>query len=250
MLFLEAWPRADSLMAGLGIGINRHRVLDEFLSPISYWGNGYMVQAGLFKQKSKIYGRMTFMYQKTRIRPDIRNNSSVKHSRGSIDWIRTYRLKGGSEKLKMYLGFQLLADYQASSHNNWPNNSYSHCGTISLGPSLVMDYSPWTPDIQFLWEFSVPVLGYIVRPSLGSILPDGAIVRSRQDVWGVVSGGSITSLHEYQRICSNLCISLQESARFTIRVGYQWEFLNHTSNNHFRSAFHILYTTVYYRIKL
>lgn len=249
MLFLDVWPQADSLMAGLGIGMNRHQVLDEFLSPMSYRGNGYMVQGGLHRQKSQTYGRLTLMYQKTRIRPEINNNSSARLSRGSIDWIRTYRLKGGSMKWKTYLGFQLLADYLASAHSEWPNNSYSHCGAISLGPSLTVDYSPWTPDIHFIWEFSVPVLAYIIRPSLGSILPEGSLARSRQDVWGVVSGGSFTSLHEYQRICSNLCLSLQESAHFKIRIGYQWDFQHYTANNHYRSTFHLLYMAVYYRFK-
>jgi hypothetical protein len=113
-----------------------------------------------------------------------------------------------------------------------------------------MDYAPWTKDIHFYWEFSVPVLNYIVRPSLGSILPPGSIDRSRRDAWGIVTGGNLTSLHEYQRICSNLYISFTDSPRFNIRVGYRWSFQNYTVDNHYQSAYHLLYMAVYYRIKI
>jgi hypothetical protein len=190
------------------------------------------------------------MYQRTKVSPDINNNSFALFYRGSIDWIRAYHLKkSANEKWTFNLGFHLLTAYHASSHDKWPNNSYSHCLAINTGPSLVLDYAPWTSDVHFYWEFSLPVLNYILRPSLGSILPDGSIKRSRQDVWGVVTGGRLTSLHEYQRICSNLYVSLSDSPSFNIRVGYQWSFQNYTVNNHYQSAFHLLYMAAYYRFK-
>jgi hypothetical protein len=223
--------------------------MDEYLSPMIYRGNGYMLQAGLNGQNDRFYGQLSLMYQRTKVSPDINNNSFALYYRGSIDWIRAYRLKSPGEKWSFYLGFHLLTAYHASSHDKWPNNSYSHCMAINLGPSLVLDYAPWTSDVHFYWEFSVPVLDYIVRPSLGSILSDGSIKRSRQDVWGIVTGGRLTSIHEYQRICSNLYVSLSDSPSFNIRVGYQWSFQNYTVNNHYQSAFHLLYMAAYYRFR-
>lgn len=249
MFFLNVLPQEGGKMVGIGTGLNRHMVIDEYLSPMIYKGNGYMLQAGLNEQNSRFYDQLSLMYHRTKISPDINNNSFTLFYRGSIDWIRAYQLKSETEKWSVYLGFHLLAGYHASAHNKWPNNSYSHFLAINLGPSLVLDYAPWTTDVHFYWEFSVPVLNYIVRPSLGSILSDGSIERSRQDIWGVVTGGSLTSLHEYQRICSNLYVSLRDSPSFNVRLGYQWSFQNYTVNNHFHSAFHLLYMAAYYRFK-
>jgi hypothetical protein len=100
-----------------------------------------------------------------------------------------------------------------------------------------------------MWELSVPVLNYIIRPSLGSIVPEGSIRRSRQDIWGIASGGSITTLHEYQRICSNLFVSYGINKRMAVRAGYQWDFQNYSVNNQYQSANHLIYTTMYYRFK-
>lgn len=249
MFFLNVLPQDNGTLVGIGTGLNRHTVIDEYLSPMIYRGHGYMLQAGLNKQNDRFYNQLTLMYQRTKISPDINNHSFAIFYRGSFDWIRTYRLKGTTGKWSVYLGFHLLTGYQASSHNQWPNNGYSHCLAINLGPSMVLDYVPWTTDVHFYWEFSVPVLDYIVRPSLGSILSDGSIVRSRPDIWGVVTGGRLTTLHEYQRICSNLYVSLRDSPWFNVRVGYQWSFQNYTVNNHFQSAFHLLYISAYYRFK-
>ncbi len=249
ILSLHVWPQQNTMMVGVGTGISRHMILDEFLSPMPYHGNGYMLQLGLNQQNDRYYDQLAIIYQKSKISPDIRNNSAAHLYRGSLDWIRTYRLKSEAEKWMIYLGFHILTSYDATSHTNWPNNSYSHCLAFNLGPSLVMDYSPWTTDIHFYWELSIPVLNYIIRPSLGSIIPEGSIRRSRQDTWGVVSGGNLTSLHEYQRIRSNLYISFRDSPRFSIRAGYQWDFQNYTVNNHYQSAYHLLYLAVYYRLK-
>jgi len=246
---LQAWSQQNTMTLGVGTGISRNMILDEFHSPMQYRGNGYMLQVGLNKQNDRYYDQFAIIYQKSKISPDIRNNSAARLYRGSIDWIRTYRLKSEAEKWMMYLGFHLLSSYDASSHTEWPNNSYSHCLVLNLGPSLVLDYSPWTTDIHFYWELSVPVLNYIIRPSMGAIVPEDSIRRTRQDVWGVVSGGKLTSLHEYQRIRSNLYISFRDSPRFNIRAGYQWDFQNYTVNNHYQSAYHLLYLAVYYRLK-
>jgi len=250
ILFLPAWPQQDKMMVGAGIGLNRNVILDEYHSPVPYRGIGYMLQLGLNVQNERYYNQLTMIYQKSKISPDINNNSAAHLYRGSIDWIRTYLLKSDAEKWMIYLGFHILSSYDATSHTKWPNNSYSHCLAINLGPSLVMDYAPWTPEVHFYWELSVPVLNYIVRPSLGSILPEGSIRRSLQDIWGVFSGGNLTSLHEYQRICSNLYMSFRDSHGFNIRLGYQWGFQNYPVNNHYQSAYHLLYMAVYYRIKI
>jgi len=249
ILSLHAWPQQDKMMVGVGTGWNANMILDEFLSPMPYRGNGYMFQVSLNDQNDRFYDKLAIIYQKSKISPDINNHSAAHLYRGSIDWIRTYHLGSEAEKWMIYLGFHFLSSYNASSHTNWPNNSYSHCLAFNLGPSLVIDYAPWQKDLHFMWELSVPVLNYIIRPSLVSIIPEGSIKRSRQDFWGFVSGGSITSLHEYQRIYSNLFISYRVAARFTARAGYQWDFQNYTVNNHYQSVNHLIYVSIYYRFR-
>lgn len=238
------------MMVDVGTGLNVNTILDEYHSPMPYRGYGYMLHIGLNAQNDRHYDQLAVIYQKSKISPDIDNNSAAHLYRGSIHWIRTFRLRSEAEKWRMYLGFHLLTGYDASSHTNWSNNSYSHCLAVNLGPSFVMDYAPWTKDIHFYWELSVPVLNYIIRPSLGSIIPEGSIKRSREDIWGVVSGGNLTSLHRYQRISSNLFLALQDSPRFKIRVGYRWDFQNYRVNDHYQTANHLLYMSVYYRFKI
>ncbi len=249
ILSLHAWTQQDTMMVGIGTGWNANMILDEFHSPMPYRGNGYMFQVCLNEQNDRLYEQLAFIYQKSKISPDVDNNSASHLYRGSIDWIRTYRLRAKAGKRMTYLGFHILTSYNASSHTNWPNNTYSHCLAFNLGPSLVIDYAPWQEGLHFMWELSVPILNYIIRPGLGSLVPEGSIRRSRQDFWGFVSGGSITSLHEYQRIYSNLFVSYQDATRFAVRAGYQWDFQNYTVNNHYRSANHLIYVALYYRFK-
>jgi hypothetical protein len=247
---LLSWPQQNTMMLGVGTGLNVSTILDEYHSPMPYRGNGYMVHIGLNAQHGRHYSQLAIFFQKSKISPDIDNNSAAHLYRGSINWIRAFRLRSKADKWRIYPGFHIFTSYDASSHTKWLNNGYSHCLAVNLGPSLVVDYSPWTEDIHFYWELSVPVLNYIIRPSLGSIIPEGSIRRSREDVWGVVSGGNLTSLHKYQRICSNLYLSLQDSPRFKIRVGYRWDFQNYRVNNHYLSANHLLYVSLYYRFKI
>jgi hypothetical protein len=248
-LSLHARAQQDTMMLGIGTGWNANTILDEFHSPMPYRGDGYMFQVCLKEQNDRFYDHLALAFQLGRISPDIDNQSASQLYRGSIDWIRTYRLKGAAEKWMIYLGFHFFASYNATSHVNWPNNSYSYCLALNLGPTLVIDYSPWQRDLQFQWELSLPVLNYVIRPSLGSIVPEGAIRRSREDIWGFMSGGSITSLHEYQRIYSNLFVSYRVTPRIDARAGYQWDFSNYAVNNHYQSTNHLIYVTMYYRFK-
>lgn len=249
LLTMFTWSQENTIMLGVGTGMNVNRILDEYHSPMTYRGNGYMLQAGLTRQKNRYYEQLAIIFQKSKIRPDIRNNSAAHLYLGSINWIRTYQLKSKSEKWRTYLGFHLFTNYDVSSHSEWTNNGYTHCLAVNSGPSLVLDYAPWTKDIHFFYELSIPVLNYIIRPSLGSIIPEGSISRSNKDVWGLVSGGDLTSLHKYQRMCSTLYMSLRDSRGFNIRFGYQWNYQNYTVNNNYQTANHLLFLAVYFQIK-
>ncbi len=249
VLYLHAWPQQDTMMVGIGTGWNANMILDEFHSPMPYRGYGYMFQVCLNEQNDSFYDQLALVYQKSRISPDIDNQSSADLYRGNLDWIRAYRLRSKLEKWRIYLGFHILTSYNATSHTTWPNNTYSHCLAFNLGPSLVIDYTPWQKDLHFTWELSVPVLNYIIRPSLGSIVPEGSIRRSRQDIWGFISGGRITSQHEYQRVNSNLFVSCHVGTRMAARAGYQWDLQNYSVNNHYQSVNHLIYVSMYYRFK-
>lgn len=246
---LHTWSQTDTMMVGVGTGWNANTVLDEYLSPMHYRGNGFMFQVCLHEQNDRFYDQLAFIYQKSKISPDTDNNSASHLYRGNIDWIRAYRLKTKPEKWSIFMGFHFLTSYNGTKHTIWKNNNYSHSLVFNLGPSLVINYAPWEKDIHFTWELAVPILNYIIRPSQGSILPDGSIKRSRQDVRGFATGGRITSLHEYQRIYSNLFLSYRISTRFDARTGYQWDFQNYTVNNPYQSANHLLYVAIYYRFK-
>lgn len=249
ILSLHIWSQQDTLMAGTGTGWNLNTLLDEFLSPMPYRGDGYMVGVFLMEQNDRLYEQLALVYQQGRISPGIDNHSAADLYGGSIGWIRTYRLRPETEKWMIYLGFHFFSSYQAVPHTQWPNNHYSHCLAFSLGPSLVIDHAPWQKNLHLGWELSIPALNYIIRPSLGSIIPEGSIRRSRQDLWGMLSGGRICSLHEYQRICSNLFVLFPVTARTAARAGYQWDFQNYTVNNHYQSAHHLIYLSIFYRFK-
>jgi hypothetical protein len=237
------------MMVGIGTGWSRNAVLDEFISPVKYRGNAFMFQACLNEHNSRYYDQLSLIFQKGRISPDINNNSASDLYRGSIDWIRAYNLKARSVDWTIYLGFHFLTSYAATSHTVWSNNSYSHNLEFNLGPSLVIDYAPWKKDVHFLWEFSTPMLSYIIRPSLGAIVPEGSIKRSKEDIWGFVTGGRISSLHEYQRIYSNLFVSFGISTRLNIRTGYRWDLQNYTVNNPYQAVMHLMYASIYYRFR-
>jgi hypothetical protein len=249
ILSLLASSQQDTMMVGVGTGWQMYTQLDEFLSPLSYQGNGAMIQVCLQERNDRFYDRLALTYQQSRISPAINNGSTALSYRGNIDWIRAYYLGKGSGRWSTYLGFHFLTTYQAASHEQWPNNSYSHCLALSLGPSLVLDYASQWRGIHVGWEFSFPLLNYIVRPSLGSLYPEGSIRRSRQNAWGVISGGKITSLHEYQRIYSNLFFTFRLAPRLTGRTGYIWDYQRCAINNLYRSASHLVYVTVYFRFQ-
>jgi hypothetical protein len=249
MLPLLACSQQDTMMVGVGIGWHVYTQLDEFLSPLSYRGNGFMIQACLQAQKDQVHDQLALTYQQARISPAINNGSTALSYRGDIDWIRAYHLGKGSKKWSTYLGFHFLTSYQAASHARWSNNSYSHCLALNLGPSLVLDYLPRWRGIHIGWQLSVPLLNYIVRPSLGSILPEGAVIRSRRDAWGIISGGKITSLHDYQRIYSNLTMTCRMAPRITGRAGYSWDFQHCVINNLYWSVNHLVYATFCYTFK-
>jgi hypothetical protein len=118
ILSLPSWPQQSTLMVGIGTGINKNMILDEYLSPMHYRGNGYTLQAGLNGQNDRYYDQLAITYQKSKISPDINNSSAADLYRGSIDWIRTYLLRSEAEKWMIYLGFQFLTSYDATSHTN------------------------------------------------------------------------------------------------------------------------------------
>ena len=249
VIYGYACSQQDTVMVGGGMGWQVGEQTDEYLSPMTYRGSGYWFQVSLNVRNERFRDQLEFIYQKSRIRPDMDNHSAADLYRGGIEWIRTYRLKRDSDRWDLHLGFHFLTGYAAISHTRWPNNGYSYCLALNLGPSLVFNYQPWPAHFRFGWELSVPVLNYIIRPSLGSIIPEGAAKRSRQDVWGFISGGNITSLHEYQRINSNLFVSCHLSARLAVRAGYRWDFQQYRVDNPYRSVCHGVYLTLSYRLQ-
>jgi hypothetical protein len=244
-----AWSQQDTMMVGGSTGWNLNAQTDEYLSPMTYRGSGYGFQVSLNKRNERFYDQLDLSYQQSRIRPDMDNQSAADLYRGGIEWIRTYRLKIDSGRWGLYLGFHFLTGYAATSHTQWPNNGYAHCLALNLGPSFVFDYQPWPIHVRLGWELSVPILNYIIRPGLGSIIPEGAVKRSRQDTWGFISGGSITSLHAYQRIHSTFFVSYRISTRLATRAEYRWDFQHYRVNNPYRFVCHGVYLTLYYRFK-
>ncbi len=211
-----------------------------------------MFKVGLDEYKERYYNHVEFIFQNKLIEPEPANESSANLYRGNIDWIRAWRLFTNTEVFNVYLGAHLLASYGGISHNVWFNNSYSYSLGLNLGPSFVLSATPLSSsqDLLIACEVSFPLLNYIIRPSQGSILPDGAITKGENTSWSFITGGSITSLHEYQRIYSNLYISTRIAPKFNIRLGYQTDFQNYTINNKYQSVNRIIYLGIYFRFKI
>ena len=219
---------------------------------MQYKGGGYIIRSGLDKYNDSFYNHIEIIYQKNNIEPELDNESSADLYRGNIDWIRAWKLKTGSDLFSVFIGGHLLCSYGAMNHKVWANNSFSHSLALNLGPSFVLSVTPFSSsqDLLIALEVSVPLLNYIIRPSQGSILPDGTIKNGENTTWTKIIGGSITSLHEYQRIYSNIYLSTRITQRMNIRAGYQVDFQNYSVNNLYQSVNRLIYIGLHYRLKI
>ncbi len=242
---------SGSLTFSLGTGFSFSNIHDEFISPLQYHGGGYLFKVGMDKVSDRVYNHIEFIYHKNKIEPDVDNSSFANFYRWNIDWIRAWKIKSLDGPLSIFLGGHILSTYGAFYHQTWFNNTYSHSLGINVGPSVAVSLQPLSSNKGLLMslELSLPILNYVIRPSHGSILPERAVNTGEENSGTFLTGGSITSLHEYLRIYSNIYLSYQFSPRICGRLGYQWDFQSYSVNNIFQSATHNIYIGLYYRIK-
>ena len=240
----------DTLHFSAGTGWNYNAILDEAVSPMIYQGHGYSFQVNMDKAGKRYFSRLHLIYQRGFIQPDLENNSAADLYRGQIDWIRVLRLKTGSGFPLISAGGHLLNTYNSTDHARWANNGFSYCFAISLGPSLVVDMLSRgkNENLHLVWEFSLPLLNYVIRPGISSILPEGTINMGNSEKLGIILGGRLTSIHEYQRLLSRLHMEWQVSSRLSLQIGYQWDLQQYNVNNPFKSVNHLLSASVSYRM--
>ena len=232
------------------VGLNRNTLLDNAVSPMLYSGNGTAFGSGLLIERGVSSDRVSLTYQHARISRELDNDSRADLYRAQAEWIRTYRLNQANQKIGLFAGGQVLSGMTALNHEQWTNNGFSYCFNLSLGPAFTIDipYLGSKKNLRMKWDLSLPLMAYVVRPGISSLLPEGAIHRGDLGVWGYVLGGRLTSLHEYLNLRSRLCMEIMITPRIGMQLDYRWVYQQYNVNNDYQSANHLLSAGISYRI--
>ena len=188
--FCVAQAQEDTLRFSAGTGWNYNVILDEAVSPMLYKGHGYSFQASMEKTKKKHSGRLSLTYQRARIQPGLENKSMEILYRGQLDWICVFRVKTASGFPVIHIGGHFLTSFHITDHEQWANNDFSHSFAFSLGPSLMANIPLFrkNKNLQLAWEFSFPLLDYVVRPGISSTLSEGTIKMGKSGTLATMTG--------------------------------------------------------------
>lgn len=245
-------PLADGVKIRIGgsMGPNRHILLDRAVSPMLYSGKGTAFGSGLEIDRGTSLDRFFIAYQHAGVRPGLENGSGADLYNAQAEWVRAYRLNQAGRTVGLYAGGQFLAGMSVVDHEQWSNNGFSYCFTLSLAPGFRIDIpSPGGREYLHLkWDLSLPLIAYVVRPGISSLVPEGTIYRGDLDIWGYALGGRLTSLHEYLNLRSRIYMEIDLSARLGLKLEYMWDYRQYSVNNAYQSANHLVAAGISYRI--
>jgi hypothetical protein len=104
-------------------------------------------------------------------------------------------------------------------------------------------------NLRMGWELSIPLLDYVARPDFLSALPEQEIGVENTGIITMIKSGSVTSIHEYQRILSRLHVEGRINSKISFRIVYQWDYQHYSVDNVYTSANHLISTAVIYNLQ-
>ena len=257
LLAFSVQAQEDTLLTNTGkiqinasIGWYKNTTLENVVSPMLYSGGGIAFGTGLRIDRDISFDQFSMTYQQAGINPNLKNDSRADLYRGQAEWIRAYRLTRLNQSVGIFAGGQLLAGTSVLSHEQWSNNGQSYCFALSLGPGFSIDIPGIgrKENLRLKWDMSLPLITYVIRPGISSLLPEGAIKIGNTDKLGLAFGGEITSLHQYLNLRSRVCMEIDITSSIGLQMEYFWDYQQYNVNNDYKSANHILSAGISYRI--
>lgn len=146
--------------------------------------------------------------------------------RVQLDHTHSRELVQFNEHLALQLGAAVNFLGHFRIQNNYSNNAYNYDVALSLGLHSLLEYNfrLWGRDFSIPASVDIPLIGYIVRPSFASSIPEGFIAREGKVIDAVLNSGHVAGFGKYARFRFRSGIEYALKNGNGLRLGYSWDF--------------------------
>ncbi len=245
--FSQKTPKDRSFELSSGIQILKIR--DFNFSPMMYYGSPYYVSVGLISETSRYLDITNINLQTGKIRyGDIGSVNNTRYINGTIDWIHVRRINAlSNEKRSFFLGGTLNSSFTQYQRNYYKDNSF-YLYQSSLGPAILIRNDVILGDKQITFEnhLNFSLLAYSVYPSYSSPLTDKLIKKDMDKIQPVdfIFGGKVHFIDKFQRIGFASSLKYPLSKKISLKLHYNWEFLNIVRSNNLTKANHDIFLSL------
>jgi hypothetical protein len=225
--------------------INSTTVKDEAISALSTQNALFGLSQSIQIRSVKRIENISFFYQSGKLYND-KSTADPQFTMFSFDYYHVWYLV---KKEKNFAGIGI--DVQTSNSNTvrkeFPNNPTYECFLNTLSPAFRYErriINKKQKSVILNFSGYISVLGYIVRPSLGTVSPISNSGKLSQSTGDYLTSGKFVSLNDLQFVTSSVSVDFNLSRRLVLSFGYNWKYMHYGIDPVYYQVTHQFYTHV------
>ncbi len=248
----DAFTREKDRCLTASGGISLVNMQDRYFSALPYRGVAGLVSLGFKTETASYWDDLSLYFRNGKMAMDIPSvNTHVKttFTGGNIHYSHVRKLKTGLPARHFFLAggnFNSSACFYKRSHYG---DNYHYVYQSSIGPSIAFHYALTENGLlQFCGRADFSLAGYVITPSYGSVMPENILDKALSEVsgWDYVTGGKIMTLNKFQRANCSVGLSCGIFRRFSVLLGYSWDFIHLNREDDLFQAVHNMHLSLIY----
>lgn len=225
-----------------GIAFQQGR--DEGMSPLIYSGSHFNGVLGLEKTKLRNYNALDVEMMFGRMRPQTQpkdKRSSALALRLQMDYSYMKMMKTwNADRLQLFIGGAFNNMLNVLWHRQYLNNSLNYTFSSSLGAAARLQYRFVFRNKAFRahTQINLPLVGFNLRPSYASSIPEGYIAQDRSNLRAFFDSGRLQTWNNFFRLRHEIGVSRILFNRNEIMFTYRWDYYSVAHEHRIQMAVH------------
>ncbi len=244
LLFFSLPGRGQKHYLNTGAGWSWFKTRDQAMSPMLYRGHTLLAGLGYERDGVKSLFRTDLYFRygslKPRNNPDLTQANALLikpdldvHYLRALGWVTKWNIEAFAG-----LSWQTYATYK--EHSRFVNNSINHefCSSLGITGALRKEVPLFQHPLELNLQLSIPVTGYVIRPSFASSLPEGFLGNYDNQVGTYFKSGSMETWGNFWRINTQWFLDYGLKNGNKVRLTYFWDLYRHGPVNEVIAANH------------
>jgi hypothetical protein len=244
-LYFFSFARDETITILAGPTINSTMIKDDAVSALPDQNSIFCFSQAFQIQSPKLIERFSFYYQSGKL---YNHKSSVnpKSTKIAFDYYRIWYLLR-KEKNFAGCGINLQTSNSTTNRSEFQNNPNYNCFLTAFSPAFRFErrmINKKQKSVVFSLTNTLSILGYIIRPSIGTVAPIDYSGKISQNTNDYFSSGRLVFFNKLQLITSSLAFDFHLSRRLIFSIGYNWNYMYYEVDPLYYQVNHQIFTYV------